>query len=279
MKGKHTQMKDNRYFELRNKQQNRFNEWTEGKMFFAFSEEQFNDGMKEIGLDPKQDIEKIVRIPGGGYLLKKYRGDMERIFDEHEKEIQDLIASDPDGLGFVYEMFYAELANHEFSYTRDPDDALDALGLTYREVILDEKLAAGFRKACADLIREDKEDQSAEAAEDPEELNDKTAPSFDGGQIRPKEYQLFIFGTLQHDVSRDEDIKKAVFEAVDRFNRGDWGNLDPEDKEANNDDLRRRDGHVLARYTTPGGDIYINLIFDEPSMKADCATVTYCGEY
>ncbi|MBQ0066593.1 MAG: hypothetical protein KBS60_00170 [Phascolarctobacterium sp.] len=45
--------------------------------------------------------------------------------------------------------------------------------------------------------------------------------------------------------------------AVERFNNRDWGELDQEDKDANDQDLEARDGHILAKYETSEGAIYI----------------------
>lgn len=92
-------------------------------------------------------------------------------------------------------------------------------------------------------------------------------------------YQTFITRRLNDDVAENEEMAKAVYAALGRFNAGDWGEVPQEDKEANNADLAARDGHVLARYHTPNGDIYINLVFDEPSINSDAATIMYCEEY
>ena len=48
----------NKYDEIKEKHQKIVNEFP---MKFAFSDEQFNRGMKELGLDPK-DIDKVVSI-------------------------------------------------------------------------------------------------------------------------------------------------------------------------------------------------------------------------
>ena len=45
-------------------------------------------------------------------------------------------------------MFDCELANHEYGYTRDPNDALMALGISKNRIANDERLRHGFEKAC-----------------------------------------------------------------------------------------------------------------------------------
>ena len=57
------------------------------------------------------------------------------------------IAEDQTGEGFIYEMFLCELDNHEYNYTRDTGDTLDALGYTAKEVIDNPRLKRGLEKA------------------------------------------------------------------------------------------------------------------------------------
>lgn len=92
-------------------------------------------------------------------------------------------------------------------------------------------------------------------------------------------YQLLITRQLNEDIAKSEEMAKAVYNAIERFNNCDWGNLPEEDKTANNTDLLNREGHVLAKYETPNGDIYINLVFDDPEGEKDSALLMYCNEY
>ena len=94
-----------------------------------------------------------------------------------------------------------------------------------------------------------------------------------------KPYKIFITRTVNEAVAESEEMAEAVYKAAERFAAGDWGDLGQEDKEYNDADLANRDGHVLGKYATPQGDIYINLIFDEPSINSDAATIMYCWEY
>ena len=53
---------------MRNRQQQEVNNLP---MRFAFSQKQFNEIMEEWGLDPKKDLDKIARIPFGGFIQKR----------------------------------------------------------------------------------------------------------------------------------------------------------------------------------------------------------------
>ena len=76
----------------------------------------------------------------------------------------------------------------------------------------------------------------------------------------------------------DPEVEKAYIEAVKQFQRGEWGLLCEEDIKANDSDLEARDGHVLGKYRTPAGDIYINLEFHDEEPQ-DYACLMFCNEY
>lgn len=134
----------NRYAILREKQQEEFNKLPLG---FAFSNEQFTKMMEGWGLDPDKDTDKIYRIPGGGFIQKKDHALLHETIDRHKREIDEAVEADLDGTGFVYEMFLYEMDNHEYGYTGDLEDTLEALGMTSEEIEASDKLTAGLEKA------------------------------------------------------------------------------------------------------------------------------------
>ena len=116
-------------------------------MRFAFSQEQFQEMMKEWGLRPKKDLDKIARLPFGGFVQKKDVPLIRDTFSRHREELQAAIDADPTGEGFIKEMFLCELENHEYSYTGTSEDALEALGLSYEDVAANPKLVHGLELA------------------------------------------------------------------------------------------------------------------------------------
>ena len=146
----------NNYDKLREIQQARFDSWANDHMFFAFNMDQFREGMEKLGLDPEKDQGKIYRIDGGGYYRKEDAEQLHMIFDKNHAEMQEAIAADQTGEGFIYEMFVSELFNHEYGYTEDLTDTLDALGLDPAEVDSSPALSHGLAKAAA-YVREHSE--------------------------------------------------------------------------------------------------------------------------
>lgn len=82
--------------------------------FFAFSDEQFNEGMKKFGLNPKDknDLKKIVMIPAGGFRLKELLDDLRSVISQNSDELQISMQDEK----FAYQSFLSELCNHEYVF-------------------------------------------------------------------------------------------------------------------------------------------------------------------
>ena len=140
----------NKYAELRQRQQEEFDALPLG---FAFGRKQFDEMMRGWGLDPEKDTGKIYSIGAGGYVQKKDADLLHQTRERHDKELADAISADETGEGFIYQMFLCELDNHEYGYTGDSEDTLDALGLTAQEVAADQRLLRGFVKAKNEILK------------------------------------------------------------------------------------------------------------------------------
>lgn len=136
------------YRELRDRQQKEFNELPLG---FAFSDKQFDEMMGKWGLDPEKDLDKIYRIPGGGFIQKKAHKHFHEVLDRHNAEMEAAKAADEDGTGFLYQMFKYELDNHEYGYTGVLEDTLDCLGLTWEELKASPVMLKALDKASTEI--------------------------------------------------------------------------------------------------------------------------------
>ncbi len=133
----------NTYRQLKEKQQKELNAFPLGA---AFSDEQFKKMMHGWGLTEK-DFDKIISIGAGCFIRKSDKDAFFNMFERHKKELQDAIAADKTGDGFIFDMFYYELANHEYCITYDLEETLDALNLTAEQVNTDKRLLHGLNKA------------------------------------------------------------------------------------------------------------------------------------
>jgi len=132
------------YKELKDRQEAEVNAFPLG---FAFSNRQFEEMMIGWGLT-KDDTDQIYRLGStGGFYRRSDAGSLHELFARHEAERATAIADDKIGEGYTYQMFAYELANHEYGYTRDFEQTLDALELTLEQIQSDPKLRRGLNKA------------------------------------------------------------------------------------------------------------------------------------
>ena len=137
----------NRYTELKRRQREEFGAFP---MQFAFSDKQFAEGMAALGLSPT-DTDKVYKAPGGGFYRREDGPRLKAMMDRFDQELQAAIAGDETGDGFILDMFLYELDNHEYGYTGDLDETLDALGYTAEEVLGDPRLKHGIEKAVTEI--------------------------------------------------------------------------------------------------------------------------------
>ena len=139
----------NAYQQLKDRQQKEFNAFPLGA---AFSKEQFEKMMQGWDLT-LNDTDKICSIGYGCFIRKS---DKERFLEMNtrfKKEMQDAVAADKTGDGFICDMFLYELANHEYCITYDYEETFDALGLTLEKVNADQRLIRGLQKALKDYLK------------------------------------------------------------------------------------------------------------------------------
>lgn len=132
----------NPYLEMKHRHQSEINNFPFG---FAFSETQFNEMMVErFGLTP-EDTDKIYSIGNGGYIRKCDSDAMHEMFERHAQEREVAIRENKND--YLYHMFNYELANHEYSYTGDLTDTLEALDLTIEEVNANPQMDEALKRA------------------------------------------------------------------------------------------------------------------------------------
>ena len=95
----------------------------ETKMFFAFSNEQFEKSKTSL-----EDGEKYVNL-GAGCFIPKFQ--VNNFLDGTEKIKKEFSAAVKANKGMRKKLIAYELANHEAWYTGEIDDTMSALGAGY----------------------------------------------------------------------------------------------------------------------------------------------------
>lgn len=135
----------NKYTELKSKHQKEVDAFPFG---FAFNKDQFDKMMDKWGLKPTHRSQ-IISIGSGSFVRKSDYKAMHEMFDRHETERKAAMQDDE----YLYQMFNYELGNHEYGYTQDLTDTLEALGLTIDEINADPRMADALKRAIA--VQED----------------------------------------------------------------------------------------------------------------------------
>lgn len=138
----------NAYVQLKEQKQKEFNAFP---MAFAFGEEQMKEGLEELGITK----DEAVGIGAGGFIRKADVEAFKALLKKWQDAEAEAIANDKTGEGFIKDMFVYELRNHEYAYTGDATDAVEALGLTYAEIKSNEALNRGFSLAKEEVMAED----------------------------------------------------------------------------------------------------------------------------
>ena len=131
------------YRKFKERTQNEFNSLP---LMFAFSNKQFEEGKKKLGV---KDDKELYSIGGGGFIRKVDAHLLDEMVDRHNREYEELMQDD----NFVYSAFYYELGNHEFCITLDPTDTLVSLCLTVEEMRDNPRLMRLFLKAKRDYLK------------------------------------------------------------------------------------------------------------------------------
>lgn len=115
---------------------------------YAFSRDQFNEILTAWDIT-KEEAKNgaIIGIGAGGFIRSGDSNLIAGTFKRIREEEQAAIAGDPDGSGFIYDMFLYELRNHEYIITQDVEETLEALNISNKDLAENEALLNGLNKA------------------------------------------------------------------------------------------------------------------------------------
>jgi hypothetical protein len=127
------------YKKLKDKHRQEFHNFP---VAFAFGDEQFKKGMADLGLTPDQ-TDQVYSIGGGGFIRKSDSNNLSLMWKRHKEEMDKAMQDDD----FLCDAFVYELNNHEYEYTDDVEDAINALGFSLDDIAKDERLFNNLCKA------------------------------------------------------------------------------------------------------------------------------------
>ena len=117
----------NNYRSLKTKHQQSIEDF-EG-IFYAFTNEQFKEGLKKVNLSEGEE-NKLFKLGSGSFILKDRIKDLEDLLLSNKKELRENLKDEK----FLLNALRYELSNHEYSYSGDIYPALDALSLKLEDI-------------------------------------------------------------------------------------------------------------------------------------------------
>lgn len=133
------------YNELRKKQANEYKSFPK---FFAFNDEQFKIGLRNLDAEENE----VVHIRYGCFVRISDKKAYLNMLNRFSEELKQEIKNDSTGEGFIYTMFNKALADHEYCYTGDPNEAIESLGLSASDIMNNQNLKHGLELACKNQL-------------------------------------------------------------------------------------------------------------------------------
>lgn len=133
----------NQYQELKQKH---FEELNNFPFLVAFDSIGLGFGLKKLGLKPT-DTDKITLVNKSVFVKNEDVQAWKEMIARHKKETREAIKNDKTGTGFIYDMFFSELNNHEYGYTFDDIDTIESLGYSREDIEKNSALKNGLQLA------------------------------------------------------------------------------------------------------------------------------------
>lgn len=116
-------------------------------LVYAFGDNQWDEGMRALGLTPG-DTDKVVSTGElGVFCLAGDYDALSEVYARHKRELQEAIQSDLTGDNFIRDMFLTELRATDFDCTHNEYEALDVLHMKMGQIEADPRLHHGLEAA------------------------------------------------------------------------------------------------------------------------------------
>lgn len=132
-----------KYYQFKEKNYKPLHDFISKNVFFAFSNEQFEEGLKKFNITREEAPNKLHRYYGGGFILIEKEHEEDKITRACHKAQRKYLSKFKN---LVSALRY-EMGNHECAYTGDYLDGLHALGYRTEDLKKNKRLLKAYLKA------------------------------------------------------------------------------------------------------------------------------------
>lgn len=119
---------------------------------FAFSDRQYKEQLAAWDMTEEEaKAGAIIAIGAGGFIRSTDRDQVFSTFDRIHSEQRAAIEADTTATGYIFQGLKYELINHEYAYTGDTTEAIEAVGLT-EEDLKREEVQAAIKRAAREVM-------------------------------------------------------------------------------------------------------------------------------
>lgn len=142
-----------KYYDFKEKNNKVFHNFISRNVFFAFSQEQFKEGLEKFNIKEEEAKDKLYRYVGGGYILKSAVEEEKQIL-KRQHRLQNKYLNNFKNLVNALEY---EMNNHECGYTGNYSEGLYALGFSRKDLENNKRLRKAYviarKKVYNDFIK------------------------------------------------------------------------------------------------------------------------------
>ena len=122
-------------------------------IYWAFGDQQFQELLKKLNLkDTPEDLKQLVNVGYGGIMRKCDLSLLECHNNTFSSKKLNFWLF--HNFNFAYTAFIYEMENHEFGYTYEIDDTLEALGLSLEDISKNALLRLAYLRARKDYLKQ-----------------------------------------------------------------------------------------------------------------------------
>lgn len=132
-----------KYYTFKEKNDKPYHDFISKNIFFAFSQEQYKEGLAKFNIKEEEAKDKLYKYFGGGFMLKSAAEEEKKILKKRDKHLRKYL----NNFNNLVDALIYEMNNYECAYTGEYSKGLYAFGFSKEDLKKNKKLLKAYTKA------------------------------------------------------------------------------------------------------------------------------------